>query len=741
MVACVRGLDDIAKYRRFKLLRPQQSIQSNPRAWWLYAAQCHGYYHTTPQRNREIASENMKYIEIYTKIVTNPNEILSTELQTHKDNIERARTYEELKILREICMERAPPSPKATATGAKQQSMLVQWFPLWWYNTKPSTDATIADAPSALSDTNEPKDQNQLEDEILNALAGSVENNSLLKRDTVFGKFDFTLKKGTLDVCSGSQAVDCKTMFQLQFENLLLCIESRPRSGSHFVELSLGTVLLRDYLTENSEFPDLIKPQLKDDGQLFAAPYPRFHQRSGAANAQHHLRTASPNTQTPNNNDPLFQLIYERKPLSYNTDYRLVVKSQSLDIVYNTDAFKWLVDFVMKPHQRLSTRKKIEAMKMKTKTELFKNWEQMLEGNLNERQTWLFEIDISAPQIIFAETISAKTGTIVVIDFGRLQLSNKSEHLMVDCGAGGQKSSNHSKNNATQMANNNNPNDDDDEAFMTPCSTPPGSPDASTTDSPTLLTALSDIPDSIINQIDTGLNERTLHDKLYDSFNIDLIDLQVLVCKGKERWSFASQKGSSPLHVLDRFSISLHLERRVVYTSDPQYPSITLSGSLPKIVAHINEHKIEAICFMLNTLSSSTSGSSVQSPYKTPISELIDQSSTSSLAGKCNVQQPQQTQPQQPTVAADIDEEQSLLMREASKLIMLHFAIDQMALELQSRGRSIVELQVTGVKAGFSKRPEDTNFTLSVHGLLLVDAIQSFGPDFELLIASHRHVG
>jgi vacuolar protein sorting-associated protein 13D len=28
-----------------------------------------------------------------------------------------------------------------------------------------------------------------------------------------------------------------------------------------------------------------------------------------------------------------------------------------------------------------------------------------------------------------------------------------------------------------------------------------------------------------------------------------------------------------------------------------------------------------------------------------------------------------------------------------------------------------------------------------VHGLLLVDALQEFGPDFELLVASHKHVG
>lgn len=79
--------------------------------------------------------------------------------------------------------------------------------------------------------------------------------------------------------------------------------------------------------------------------------------------------------------------------------------------------------------------------------------------------------------------------------------------------------------------------------------------------------------------------------------------------------------------------------------------------------------------------------------------------------------------------------------RESNKLVIMQFSVDQMSLEVQSRGRSIAELQVTGVRAGLTQRAHETNVSLSVHGLLLVDAIQSFGPDFELLIASHRHVG
>lgn len=63
------------------------------------------------------------------------------------------------------------------------------------------------------------------------------------------------------------------------------------------------------------------------------------------------------------------------------------------------------------------------------------------------------------------------------------------------------------------------------------------------------------------------------------------------------------------------------------------------------------------------------------------------------------------------------------------------------SLQVQSRNRSIAELQVSGVRAACSIRPYDTSVTLSVHSLLLVDALQNFGRDFELLVASHKHVG
>lgn len=68
--------------------------------------------------------------------------------------------------------------------------MLVRWFPQWmgWYSTGAS-ETTKEEAA-------------QLEGEILQALSNTADNNTVLKRDAVFGQFNFCLKSGILNLCT-----------------------------------------------------------------------------------------------------------------------------------------------------------------------------------------------------------------------------------------------------------------------------------------------------------------------------------------------------------------------------------------------------------------------------------------------------------------------------------------------------------------------------------------------------------
>lgn len=221
---------------------------------------------------------------------------------------------------------------------------------------------------------------------------------------------------------------------------------------------------------------------------------------------------------------------------------------------------------------------------------------------------------------------------------------------------------------------------------------------------------------TILQSSNDMFNETSIHHILYDHFSIELTDLQILVGKIKDNWRYAHNKGTSTLHVLDRFNISLQVERRVVHTCDPLYPSLTLCANLPKLVAHFNESKIAAARTLMNIITAA----GLPSPFNSPENEV---------------------ERMQDNPKVDDDSFSTDVSQEMSRLVMLQFTVDHVALEVQSRGRSVAELQVSGVKVTFTKRPPDISITLTVHSLLLVDALQTFGPDFELLIASHRHVG
>lgn len=47
---------------------------------------------------------------------------------------------------------------------------------------------------------------------------------------------------------------------------------------------------------------------------------------------------------------------------------------------------------------------------------------------------------------------------------------------------------------------------------------------------------------------------------------------------------------------------------------------------------------------------------------------------------------------------------------------------------------------MAGVQASVQKKPDTSSLALTVHSLLVVDALQSYGQDFELLVASHHNV-
>ncbi|CAB3365707.1 Hypothetical predicted protein [Cloeon dipterum] len=668
MVGCSRGLKAIGLQREASL--GQTSCPRNDaQALWHWAF----------WRALTLSRVSQQYIETYTQYLLMPNSF-SQEAKVFKDTIELRYSCEALQELREKAMQNA--ASKLVDYETKGWSVpgagiLLQWFPLWtgWY----AAPALPEQVPKS------PDEAQTLEDELLHALSDSVESSSMLKRDAVFAINTLTIKQGSFKLLSSTKPTndtmeedegDYKSVISfpvmdLEVEALKVQLELRPRLNSQCFSLSVGGIYLKDCLTRNSLYPMVVEP---------------LQSRDRAKPKQNQISS-----------EPLFSLLYESKPFSSKLDYRLHIESRSLAVVYNPGVAKAITDFFIRPqsqepllHLGQAARRRYEQMKKKTKERLMQNWEQMLEGNQRGRQKWDIKLNISAPQIILVENFTDKSATVVLADLGKLNVRNLLEQ----------------ESTPSIVVSPIRQDSEEDECFHTPCSSPQvESMIGETFKSP---------EESGKSQKPHDVTESALQMRMYDRYSVELGDMQILVGRTRDNLRHAHIKGTSSLHVLDRFNISIQVERRALYSNDPNMPSIKVSGTLPKLVVHVNEQKVNTlrsmVCHML--------GEGLPSPFR-----------------------PQDS----PIRLRRIDEQPSpdpfREMSENAFLCVFRFCVDDMSLEVQSRGRSVAELQVRGVRAGLVLRPQETSVSLSIHSLLLVDAMQTYGNDFDLLLASHQRVG
>lgn len=747
-----RSLHQLHKNRLYWKWRPREPVHDHARIWWRYAIACH--MERIRERNHtsqwstvlEKAAENVLYVEAFKSYLVNPVS-LSAELKAVKDEQDEKRSFEELKALRDLAVfqlkqltgglderrgskddhffvdDDSPEEPIAQAP-----SLLQQYFPSWYSSSEADPEITEKVDESIRSPTAMSLDTSisPLEEEFIEGLADDI--HIVPYKDLIFAQINFVLKRGSFKLYSKRKIYEPlprqddkgNLLFELEFNNVKLNCETRPRTRSYKFVLSLGAMYLRDMITKESVFPLLISPLNEEGAPLNSRASSSYHRNFAgiSKSIQNFLPMAS---SKPTEETPLFLFHYETRPFgTKKVDGKLHISSQPLNIVYNPAVLHCLSEFFKIPDElnrsaQLSAKlrsvayHRIEEAKQKTKEEFLKSLHSILDGHNSVRRNWDILCELSAPQIIIPEHFVNKDALLMVIDLGKFHFSNTKET----------QSEMNTKNAEDPTKVNEDDDDADDEEFCTPASSP-GSPLPST--------KTSTNPD--FAKLDPNLMESTVIDKMYDRFTMSMEGMQVIIGRVKDNWRNAHLKGSSSLHVLDKFSISLLIEIRVVPTNDPQWPSIVISGTLPKLNVHVNEEKIQSLERMTRLLilgdaereeaSKVSAACQTDDLLNTPMSSPIEDEEIGNLFSDWN------------SKTSDVNS--------AAKLLLIQFCVSDMAVELQSQGRSIVELQVTGVKACLVKRPFDINMTLSVMSLLLVDALQTFGPNFELLVASHRHV-
>uniref|UniRef100_A0A8C5KJ01 Vacuolar protein sorting 13D n=1 Tax=Jaculus jaculus TaxID=51337 RepID=A0A8C5KJ01_JACJA len=700
-----------AKFRKWK---PRVAVSKNCREWWYFALNAN-LYEIREQRKcctwdflLHRARDAVFYTDKYFHKLKGG--LLSADDKEEMCRIEEEQSFEELKILRELVYDRfykqeelaeslrepqfdspaASPGDAEAGGGSGVLRYLQSWFPGWggWYGQQ-SPEGKVAEGLSA-----EPHEQ-WIPEEILGTeeffdpTADASCMNTYTKRDHVFAKLNVQLQRGIVTLShkeQGSPQADESAFMQLEFSDVKLLAESLPRRNSSLLLVRLGGLFLRDLATEGTMFPLLVFPNPADP------------------------------------DDPVFEMLYERNPAHSHFERRLNVSTRPLNIIYNPQAIKKVADFFYKGKVHTSgfgyqselelrvaeaARRQYNKLKMQTKAEIRQTLDRLLVGGfIEESKRWTVRLDISAPQVIFPDDFKFKNPVLVVVDLGRMLLMNAQDDSKRKSGA--------------RFTSEDNQFSDDE--YKTPLATPPNTPPPESSSSGEKTPPFPGVEFS-----EEQLQARLMSTKMYERYSLSFMDLQIMVGRVKDNWKHVQDIDVGPTHVVEKFNVHLQLERRLIYTSDPKYPGAVLSGNLPDLKIHINEDKISALknCFALLT---------------TPEMKTAD----TQMKEKIFPQEAQRGSLQDSVVNLT----QSIVMLEQhtrevlveSQLLLAEFKVNCMQLGVESNGRYISVLKVFGTNAHFVKRPYDAEVSLTVHGLLLVDTMQTYGADFDLLMASHKNL-
>ncbi|XP_066494000.1 intermembrane lipid transfer protein VPS13D [Tiliqua scincoides] len=734
----LKELDRKERQLKFRRWKPKVTVSGNCREWWLFTLNAN-IAEIREQRERsswefalQRARDAVLYTDLYYKKLK--EEPLTDEEQEEMERVEDEQTFEELKILREVVYERfheLAESIKEPLSDSLEQAFdmeleagktsgmlqyLQSWFPGWggWYSE--SQEALQKDTfDGLLSETQGRPDDIAGADEFFDPTANVSNINTFTKRDHIFAKLNLELQGGSVTLLhtekKSLQAHESAFM-QLEFSGVTILAETLPRRNSSLFRVQLGSLFLRDLATEGTIFPVLV--------------FPNPQKEVGCVSSVG-LQTCSSDTSNQSTADPpvpVFEMLFERNPARSNFERRLEVSTRPLNIIYNPQAIKKVADFFYKGRVHTSgfgyqselelrvaeaARRQYNKLKMQTKAEIRQTIDRLLVGDfIKDSKRWTVCLDISAPQVIFPDDFTFADPVLVVIDLGRMLLTNsQDEHKKKSSGGP-----------FTELS------DLSDDEYKTPLATPPSSPppEASRAENKTLEFTGVEISQE-------QLQAHLMSKKMYETYSLSFMDLQIMVGRVKDNWKHAQDSDVGPTHVVEKFNVHLQLERRLIYTSDPKYPGAVLSGNLPDLKIHINEDKIMALknCFGRLSTSDTETPSTLQLGKENIFSDMDQRGNLHSSVVNL-------------TQSIMIVEQHTKEVLVESQLLLAEFQVNCMQLGVESNGRYISVLKVFGTNAHFVKRPYDVEVSLTVHGLLLVDTMQTYGSDFDLLMASHKNL-
>lgn len=184
---------------------------------------------------------------------------------------------------------------------------------------------------------------------------------------------------------------------------------------------------------------------------------------------------------------------------------------------------------------------------------------------------------------------------------------------------------------------------------------------------------------------------------VYSSFSLSLCDMQLgyLTYSNNQ-----SRNNLSP--IIEKFGVCFLIRYRTIQTFDPLYPLIKVSGILPKVILHLDPSRLETLCGTINNW-----GSFVENL-------------TSSIVANSDLTNTKTS------------------VEELNARLSLGFRINEISVQLSDDNRALAEIRIQNIDLTLMNHLHSNLLSFSVHTLMIVDALQNHGKDFELLLTSNR---
>ena len=363
-------------HRKF---RPKQLVQERPKLWWKYAFNCIRVHFILPYTWRSIKEHREKYRALVELWERRWRQGKSSALKQQIKEAEGRLDVTSVMVGREQAKLLARrPHQQHTETPGTNRNTLKSFVS----GVIKERKAALASQPmfSFLSTTNI---ELQLL-EICKAMGCSFEPDDTIKpRSYIEHVFNFSLQR-----CQ----IRLKSILVCRVLNFNVCIETRPSGVAY-------TVACR---TENFKIEtDGTEPQCQTTPILTSN------------NLVHSKDTGWPN---------LFKLVFEKNPLSSDTDFKLDIQLLPVQIYYNEEVFSELLDFLFLPQMdviQVAWGFIYQGYKYGLQFSRF------VRNCLTSRVLCDLNIDLQNPCIMVGQYGKMSTeGTNFIVDCGRLQVES-----------------------------------------------------------------------------------------------------------------------------------------------------------------------------------------------------------------------------------------------------------------------------------------------------------------------------